>query len=438
MNDIKIERPINPAYCATVVEIKNIIPLAGCDNVVGTNIYGYQAIVSKDTKIGDIGIVFTAETQLSDEFCRMNNLYRHTTFNLDKGAKGYIEDNRRIKAIKFRGHTSNCLFMPLTSLAYIPETLGNTLKVGSEFDFIGDHEICRKYVIYTKAMGASYKPEEAGFIRVEKKYMPEHVSSSNYFKYKDMFAKGDEVVVTQKLHGTSVRIGHIIVHPEPSLKTKITNWILRKIGYSVYNDEYDYVYGSRKVIKDINNPNQNHYYESDIWTKKGKEFDGMIPKGYILFGEIIGWTEGGSPIQKGYTYNLPRGESQVYIYRVAHVNIDGVLVDLSWEQVKEFCNHSGFKHVPELWKGKVQKFDADKYMNIRYFEEGYKNCVKLGTDESIVDEGVCIRKEGLIPTIMKAKCSKFLEHETKILDEGTADLESVGSEEELIINPNIA
>lgn len=433
---MKIEKPLNQAYCATVVEIKNIIPLEGCDNVVGTNIFGYQAIVSKDTKIGDIGIVFTAETQLSDEFCHNNNLYRHDNLNKVLGTKGYIEDNRRIKAIKFRGHTSNCLFMPLTSLSYLEELRGDALPVGVEFDKLGDHEICRKYVVYTKSMGASYTPEQKGFVRVEKKYMPEHIDSINYFKYQDRFAKGDEVIVTQKLHGTSVRIGHILVATEPTLKLKFVNWLAKFLGFNVDNNTYDYVYGSRKVIKDINNPNQNHYYETDIWTKKGKEFDGMIPKGYLLYGEIVGWTEGGQPIQKGYTYNLPKGESQVYIYRVAQVNVDGVLVDLSWEQVKEFCNNSGFKHVPELWKGKIQKFDADKYMNVRYFEEGYKNCVKLGSDESIVDEGVCIRKEGLIPTIMKAKCSKFLEHESKILDEGKADLESSGSEEEVIINPN--
>jgi hypothetical protein len=89
-------------------------PLEDCDNVVGTPIFGFQAIVGKDSKPGDLGIVFPAESQLSEEYCRVNNLFRHGDLNDDESAKGYLEDNRRVKAMKFRGHRSDCLFMPLS------------------------------------------------------------------------------------------------------------------------------------------------------------------------------------------------------------------------------------------------------------------------------------------------------------------------------------
>lgn len=92
---MKIEKPKNENSCATVVEIKNIIPLVGCDNIVGTTIFGFQAIVGKDTKVGDIGIVFPAETELSNEHCFNNNLYRHNEKNINKENKGYIEDSGR-------------------------------------------------------------------------------------------------------------------------------------------------------------------------------------------------------------------------------------------------------------------------------------------------------------------------------------------------------
>lgn len=88
---MKIDKPINSNYAATVFAIKNIIPLDNCDNVVATTIFGFQAIVSKNTKIGDIGIAFSAETQLSDEYCYENNLYRHNDKNRDESQKGYIE-----------------------------------------------------------------------------------------------------------------------------------------------------------------------------------------------------------------------------------------------------------------------------------------------------------------------------------------------------------
>ena len=68
-------------------------------------------------KVGDLVLVFTAETQLSDEYTKANNLYRDTTLNADPEKKGYIEANRRVRAIKFRGHRSDALVMPVeTSL----------------------------------------------------------------------------------------------------------------------------------------------------------------------------------------------------------------------------------------------------------------------------------------------------------------------------------
>jgi len=111
-------KPENENYCATIVRIKNIIPLENCDNVVATTIFGFQAIVGKAAQIGDAGIVFTTETQLSDQFAAANNLYRHAERNGNPTLKGYLEDNRRVRAVKFRGHISNALFLPLSAIAF--------------------------------------------------------------------------------------------------------------------------------------------------------------------------------------------------------------------------------------------------------------------------------------------------------------------------------
>ena len=40
---------------------------------------------------------------------------------------------------------------------------------------------------------------------------------------------------------------------------------------------YDYVFGSRKVIKDPNNPDQNHFYGEDVYTREGKKLEGLLP-----------------------------------------------------------------------------------------------------------------------------------------------------------------
>ena len=71
---MKIEST-NKNYCATIVEITNLIVLDNCDNLVHTSIMGNLVIVSNQTKTGDIGLYFPVECQLSKEYLSNNNLY---------------------------------------------------------------------------------------------------------------------------------------------------------------------------------------------------------------------------------------------------------------------------------------------------------------------------------------------------------------------------
>lgn len=422
---MKVNKPTNPNYCATVVAIKNKLDLAGCDNVVGTTIFGYQAIISKQIEVGTLGIVFPTETQLSDTYCTENNMYRHAESNRDKTAKGYIEDSRRVRAIKFRGHVSNALFMPLSSLSYLG-IKEKEFKEGMEFDTLEGQEVCKKYEVFRREKGNPNMPKQEKFSRVDVKFIPEHYDTENYFKNSDKIAPNEEVTITQKLHGTSVRIGNILVRRKLSLLEHIT----KILGAKVLEHEYDYVFGSKRVIKDANNPLQNHYYDSDLWTHEGQKLKGLIPEGFVLYGELIGFTPEGKPIQKGYTYHLPPKECALYIYRVAFVNEKGLIVDLSWNLVKEFCTNRGLNHVPEITKLEHQEFLPDVYLernlkktSLNRSSDFFGTCLSLSDPDS-VDEGVCIRVDRAVPYILKAKSRKFLEYETKLLDEGAEDLES--------------
>ena len=414
---LTINQPENDNYAAVVTRIKTINPLENCDNVVGVPLFGFQAIVSKDTKVGDIGIVFPAESQLSEEYTAQNNLFRHAELNKDKEKAGYIEDNRRVKAMKFRGHRSDCLFMPLSSLEYTGINV-QELNEGDIFDELNGHEICKKYTVKRKTYDRVEKNKHKVFTRVEEKFLPMHYDSENYFRNKDVIKGNQRVVVTQKLYGTSVRIGNTIVKRQLSLIERAA----KKLGVKVQETEFDYVYGSRKVIKDVNNPRSQHFYDVDLWSTEGERVKDSIPENFIVYGELIGWTPNNAPIQKGYTYKVPVGTCDLYVYRVAIVTNQGKLVDLSWDQVKEFCRDMGLKAVPELWVGIHKYLDIDEFMDKNYREEGYKNAVPLDKD-SPCDEGVCIRTDGIAPYILKAKSPKFFEHETKMLDQEVEDIE---------------
>lgn len=423
---MKLKLPENPNYAATIVKISALNTLDNSDNLVGAPLLGMQAIVSKSTEVGTVGVLFVAETQLSEEYTARNNLFRHKEFNEDKSQSGFIEDNRRVKAIKLRGSRSDALFMPLSSLSYTKANLGD-LNVGDTFEEINGFEICKKYEVKRKSIPSHEKNKHKVFTRVDEKMFPRHYDTSQYYRVLDTFKPYTEIVVTQKLHGTLLRFSNIPVKRKLSLAEKWTS----KFGVKVQKEEYAHVYGSNRVIKDANNDNQEHFYDHDIWTEAAKKFDEVIPENFVVYGELIGWTPDGSQIQKNYSYRVPHMTNEFYVYRVAQINGQGIVTDLSWDQVVEFCRDRGMKNIPELWRGKHQDFKPEEWLDTNYHDTlhgGYPNAVPLDED-SPCDEGICIRVEGLAPYIAKLKSPEFFAHETKMIDEEALDMEEEGKNE---------
>lgn len=409
----------HPNYAAEVVEVKNLLPLEGCDFVVWMPIFWLQAIVSKDVKVGDIGILFPAECQLSDAYCKMNNLYRHAEMNANTEEKGYIEDNRRVRAVKFRWQRSSALFMPLESLSYLWKV---SLSLWDKFNEIDGHEICTKYMIYTKdSKGNRISWKNKVFERIDNKTFPEHLDSDNYFRNSSKIAENEIVIVTQKLHWTSARFGYC----KWRRKLKRYEKLLKLIGVKINEIEYDHFYGSRRVIKNWTIiKNQVGYYENDLWKEALERYKHLIPKDYIIYGEIIG-RDGSKPIQKNYTYKIPQWTLEFYVYRISIVNDDGFITDLSRAAIKDFCYATWMKFVPEMCIAPHWMIDvAESYMNRRFYDvDPYLWCVPLDK-ESPCDEWVIVRREWIIPYLTKAKSPDFLEMETKLLDEWVEDIET--------------
>lgn len=425
---MKLEPPVNGNYAATIVTINKINILDNCDNVVGTPLLGFQSIVGKDTQPGDVGVVFTAETQLSEPYARFNNLHRHGNLNEDQGRKGYLEDNRRVKALKFRGHRSDALFMPLDSLGWTGVDV-TQFKPGDSFDRLAGHEVCRKYVVKRNSMAhaRTHAVRDNVFNRVDERMLPQHFETGNFFRNQDAIPAGSHVTVTQKLHGTSLRVGNVIVKRKPRLRDRV---IARLLGVQLQTTTFDNISGSRKVIKDPNNPYQKHYYSTDIWSENGAKLNGVIPENYVIYGELVGWTPDCQPIQKDYTYQVPEGTCVLYVYRVAIINGQGRTTDLAWGQVKEFCDELGLKHVPELWSGPIEDFEPDIFQDTQFSRwPNWSHAVPLAQG-SPCDEGVCVRVDGLTPLILKVKSPMFLLHETKQLDKEVFDMETEQAEQE--------
>ena len=409
-------------YSASVVRIHNFNDLEGADRLVGFSCFGMQAIVAKGSyEVGQLGILFPTECQLSLDFATKNNLHAHSELNEDKEAKGYLGDKRRVQAIKLRGNKSTALFMPLSSLEYLGINT-NELKEGDSFTHINGIEICRKYVIVRNEPGQKNKTKGTTkkFKRIDNKIFPEHWDTDSFFRNVGQYKENDELIVTQKLHGTSARFTNQLVLRKPTWKDKVAKFF----GVQVQEYGYDTVAGSRRVIKDVKaETNHEHFYSADVWNRWLEKVQHVIPKNWVLYGEIVGYTEDGGQIQKNYNYDCPVGTSQLYIYRVTIVNPDGIVLDLSWKQIKDFCVNNGLKHVPELWSGKFSEFNVDDWMDRDYHNTGYPQAIPLDKN-SPCDEGVCIRREGFSPYVTKAKAPEFLLHETNQLNKGEIDTES--------------
>ncbi|QFG10319.1 RNA ligase [Mycobacterium phage DyoEdafos] len=424
---MSFDTPENVNYAATIVKLPQGLLLEGLDNLVGVPMFGYQALTQKEGyELGALRVLFMAETQLDADYARENNLFREATLNRDASETGYLEPNARVKAIRLRKHQSDALLMPLSSLAYTGYDV-STLKPGDTFDKLNGHTICRKYIPKGKKQATQGQPKVRK--QVDERLFPKHLDTEHFFRNLHYFRTERRVVVTQKLHGTSWRGGNIPVNRTKGWFERFINWL----GWFTHDTEYKHVYGSRNVVK--GRSENNHYYASDLWAEYGKKLEGKIPENFIIYGELIGWVDNDTPIQKGYTYNLPPGQCELYVYRVATVNNQGVIADLSWEGVKDFCASLDLKTVPEFYLGvdhypfadnddAVVKIASEAYLDKRYADEGFPNAVPL-SDRKTVDEGVCVRVEGQIPHVFKAKSPKFLEHETKQFDKGEVDLEAV-------------
>ena len=63
-------------HCGFVVQVKDLRPHSNADCLQILRVFEEDVIVGLDTHIGDIGVYFPCDLQLSEKFCEINNLVR--------------------------------------------------------------------------------------------------------------------------------------------------------------------------------------------------------------------------------------------------------------------------------------------------------------------------------------------------------------------------
>ena len=456
-----MNKPKNENYAAVVVQIKTLVPLTGCDFVQAAIIMGNQIIVSKEVKIGDIGLFFPVETALSNEYLKANNLYRKPELNNDPTQKGYFEENRRIRCVKFRGHKSEGLFMPLSSVLFITYKDGKVdpiLTLGETFDELNGVPICEKYVVKTNRIPGQPDSKKDRTTKYKSKLVENqfrfHEDTAQLYRNIHKIKPDDLISITYKLHGTSGISSYVLCKRKITKRERIGAFFhniytklvtLGKGRYITLETEYDYLYSSRKVIKNPElNPNAQHYYNEDIWGIAHNELKPFLQKGMSMYYEIVGYLPSGGLIQKDYDYGfknpIEHGSTKhtlgfnygIFIYRITYTNNDGKVFEFSAKQVQDWCHKNGLTPVPQLFYNYAFNLtegipaDSDEEWREIFLEQVKKyyndqDCYIC--KNKVPEEGCVIRIEGLDFEAYKQKSNRFYELETKNLDKGESNIE---------------
>lgn len=380
-------------HCGYVVKVENLRPHGNADRLQIATFFGNDTCVGLNTVLGEIGIYFPTDLQLSVEYCDANNLVRKKDEN-GNNIGGYMDpDKRNVTAVRLRGERSDGLYMPLSSLVFTGVNLDD-VNVGDTIDVVNGVEICRKYIPRgNKRRGGGQSDGN----RTRKKKVPvaplfcEHADTEQLAYNLSAFRPGDQIEVTLKMHGTSQRTGYL-----PTLKgykKNILDHILRREGTPIY--DWGYVTGTRRTV--LENYDGGYYGDNAFRETHSKVFEGKLHKGESVYYEVVGFTNTGTPImgsssnaklndkefikQYGdttvFSYGCdPQGEktmygkdedgvysitetipvSDMYVYRMTITNEDGDVVEYTPDFMRYRCEQMGVKCVPVFYKGYIPEY----------------------------------------------------------------------------------
>ena len=435
------------AYNATIVSIKNVRAHSNADRVKLATCHGNQVVVGIETEEGTLGVYFPTDGVLSHEFCYYNNLYRKSEMNVDIEAKpGMFDENRRVRTQKFRGEISDGFWMPLECFVFIKKELNKTLCVldeGLEFEELVGVPICQKYVNQKTVAAANQNKGKKTKAAKTSIMFKEHYDTEHLGKHLHEFKKGEIITLSEKVHGTSGRVAHVLIDRQLNWKDKLA----KAFGVRVEEKEWGYLNGTRRVVLEETTGTQ--FHDPTIREIAFNKFKGNLRKGETVYFEIVGYETTGASIMPSvdttklgdkeftakygkvmdYSYGCAPGTCEIYVYRITTTNEEGHSMDLSWNDMKSRSNEMGVKYVPEICNISLDSFGQnmddrdlqDEFMKI--VDEAAKGASIL--DQRHIREGVVARIDhyGIKPKVFKHKSFEFKVLEGIVKDSGVIDAE---------------
>lgn len=348
-----------------VCRVDKIENLTNADKMQMATIKGWQCLISKDRHYeGELVIFVPPDAMIPDNLVEALKL-------------GYLKGTNRVRTVKLRGYISQGLVLKFTDFVDadlinacqprptmveihhklsggigfpfelregddVAEALGITkyepapVHVGVKKDtffvlwnkFITKEITLRRFLAKTFALVRDY-------FKPKKKVNPNfdmYTDLDNIKHYPDVFEDGEEVVITEKIHGTNFRAGTLTLNET----------VIGRIKQYFTKATHEFCYGSHRVQKSAFSGKG--FYGEDVYGQIAKRYNlkDVIPADYIIYGEIYG-----QKIQE-LTYGLE--------------GIDVVFFDLkykgeylSWKEFYNFCAERNLPVVPTLWGGRFTK-----------------------------------------------------------------------------------
>ena len=301
-----------------ICRIEEVLKHPNADKLDLVQVKGWSCVTSKDSfKVGDLALYIPIDSVLPEEL--ENKIFKDSKIKLDK---------HRIRTIKLRKIISQGLVVK-------PEDIGiYNYKLSQDF---------------TSTLGImKYEPPEElpnayGVCnKIKKMYInsnfKKYIDIQNIKNYPSVFQDGEQVYISEKIHGTSVRMGWV----ENEANT-IWKKIKRFLGLL---PKYEFIVGSRNIQLTYGNKDKT-FYKENVYTKTAEMLDlkNKLKFGEVLYGEIVG-----DGIQKGYGYACRPGTTAFYAYDVMK---DDKFLD--YEDFRNFCKERGIRPVPLLYIGPYSK-----------------------------------------------------------------------------------
>jgi RNA ligase (TIGR02306 family) len=295
-----------------VREIAAIEPHPNADKLDIATVEGWQCIVGKGSfKPGDICVFIPPDSILPEKMVEEHGLE-------------FLRSGGRVRPIKLRGFISQGLILPAPVGAKAGQDVAKAWGITK---WEPDDSVT------TQRQSDRKRGKNATQLRPNPNFH-KYTDIENVRNFKTVLTDDEEVVITEKIHGTNFRAGWVPRHFKPGF----IGWLQRRFLPSL-----EFVVGSRQVQLTAFTPKHARFYGEDVYGKTAKRLRladilPKLPGGFVVYGEVYG---------KG-VQDLTYGLDSIDV-RLFDIEERGQY--LSYDEFRTYCSVLGLETVPLLYRG---------------------------------------------------------------------------------------